>query len=48
MPQTVGDLAVERLRQGRVHRIFGYPGDGINGVLGAARQTLSGTLPSNV
>ncbi|WP_431033494.1 thiamine pyrophosphate-requiring protein [Pseudomonas yamanorum] len=35
MTTTVGDLLVERLAQWGVTRIFGYPGDGINGVFGA-------------
>ncbi|HWG61531.1 MAG TPA: hypothetical protein VG253_07440 [Streptosporangiaceae bacterium] len=34
MPQTA-DFVLERLREWGVHRIFGYPGDGINGMLGA-------------
>lgn len=32
---TVGDFLVVRLSQWGVTRIFGYPGDGINGVFGA-------------
>ncbi len=35
MTGTVGDFLVERLYQWGVQRIFGYPGDGINGVFGA-------------
>ncbi len=35
MGATVADFVLERLRQWDVHRIFGYPGDGINGFLGA-------------
>ncbi|KKW90635.1 thiamine pyrophosphate-requiring protein [Sphingobium chungbukense] len=35
MTQTVSDFFWERLRQWGVRRIFGYPGDGINGLLGA-------------
>lgn len=35
MTTTVGDFLVERLAQWGVTRIFGYPGDGINGVFGA-------------
>src|SRR5580704_409234 len=38
MTQTVGDFIVERLHQWGVRRIFGYPGDGINGVFGALRR----------
>ena len=33
--KTVGDFLVERLSEWGVTRIFGYPGDGINGVFGA-------------
>jgi pyruvate dehydrogenase (quinone) len=32
---TVGDLMLERLTEWGVDRIYGYPGDGINGILGA-------------
>ena len=35
MSQTVGDFLVERLHAWGVRKIFGYPGDGINGVFGA-------------
>src|SRR3954467_14223909 len=35
MSQTVADFIVERLHRWGVRRIFGYPGDGINGVFGA-------------
>ena len=35
MARSVGDFIVERLRDWGVRRIFGFPGDGINGVLGA-------------
>ncbi|MEW9856796.1 thiamine pyrophosphate-requiring protein [Novosphingobium sp. M1R2S20] len=35
MTQTVGDFVWQRLREWNVYRIFGYPGDGINGLLGA-------------
>ena len=35
MAQTVGDFIIERLHAWGVRRIFGYPGDGINGVFGA-------------
>jgi pyruvate dehydrogenase (quinone) len=33
--QTVGDFLLERLAQWNVRRVFGYPGDGINGIMGA-------------
>ncbi len=35
MARTVGDFLVRRLHEWGVRRIFGYPGDGINGVVGA-------------
>ena len=35
MSRTVGDYFWERLGQWGVKTIFGYPGDGINGLLGA-------------
>src|SRR5947199_3436681 len=35
MAQLVADYVLERLREWGVHRLFGYPGDGINGFLGA-------------
>jgi len=35
---TVSDAIVERLAAWGIHRIFGFPGDGINGVLGALRR----------
>jgi pyruvate dehydrogenase (quinone) len=39
MSQTVGDYFWHRLHQWGVHTIFGYPGDGINGLLGALNRT---------
>jgi pyruvate dehydrogenase (quinone) len=38
MSKTVGDFLVERLHAWGVRRIYGYPGDGINGVLGALQR----------
>ena len=38
MSQTVGDFIVERLHQWGITTIFGYPGDGINGVFGAMNR----------
>jgi pyruvate dehydrogenase (quinone) len=35
MSQTVGDQIVQRLHSWGVRRVFGYPGDGINGMMGA-------------
>jgi pyruvate dehydrogenase (quinone) len=36
--RTVSDVVIERLRAWGVPRVFGYSGDGINGVLGALRR----------
>ncbi|WP_203897915.1 thiamine pyrophosphate-requiring protein [Virgisporangium aliadipatigenens] len=36
--RTVSDLVVERLREWGVDRVFGYSGDGIDGVIGALRR----------
>jgi pyruvate dehydrogenase (quinone) len=38
MAQTVGDFLISRLHQWGVTRIYGYPGDGINGILGALQR----------
>ena len=38
MAQTVGDFFIERLHQWGIRRIYGYPGDGINGVFGALQR----------
>src|SRR5438132_5760081 len=35
MAQLVADYVLKRLREWGIHRIYGYPGDGINGFLGA-------------
>ena len=38
MSQTVAAFMLDRLRQWGVTRIYGYPGDGINGLLGAFHE----------
>jgi len=35
MSQTVSDHIIERLQKWGIRRIFGFPGDGINGIMGA-------------
>src|SRR3954468_11209008 len=35
MAEAVADFVLQRLREWGVHRVYGYPGDGINGFLGA-------------
>ncbi len=39
MTETVSDFLVERLHEWGVRKIFGYPGDGINGVFGALQRS---------
>jgi phage terminase large subunit GpA-like protein len=50
MAKTVGDFVWQRLREWGVGRVFGYPGDGINGLVGALdRPWHRGAAPlSNV
>ena len=38
MAKTVSDFFVERLHAWGVRVMFGYPGDGINGVFGALNR----------
>ncbi|HEX5191210.1 MAG TPA: thiamine pyrophosphate-requiring protein [Solirubrobacteraceae bacterium] len=38
MSQSVGAFMLDRLKQWGVTRIYGYPGDGINGLLGAFHE----------
>lgn len=38
MSETVGDFLIDRLHAWGVRRIYGYPGDGINGVFGALNR----------
>ena len=40
MAETVADFMLSRLSQWGVRRIYGYPGDGINGILGALDRAL--------
>jgi pyruvate dehydrogenase (quinone) len=35
MAATVGDFLLQRLSEWGIQRIYGYPGDGINGIMGA-------------
>src|SRR2546423_485253 len=35
---TVADLVVARLKEWGINRIYGYPGDGINGLMAALRK----------
>src|SRR3954466_10459583 len=38
MAETVGDHVVQRLLAWGVRRVYGYPGDGINGLMGAMER----------
>jgi pyruvate dehydrogenase (quinone) len=40
MAETVADFMLSRLSEWGVRRIYGYPGDGINGILGALDRAL--------
>ncbi|HEX6315924.1 MAG TPA: thiamine pyrophosphate-requiring protein, partial [Gemmatimonadaceae bacterium] len=42
MAQTVSDFLLERLGDWGVRRVFAYPGDGINGILGAFGRQENG------
>ncbi|MGH9327046.1 MAG: hypothetical protein ACRD2B_10245 [Terriglobia bacterium] len=35
MADMVSDFVLNRLSEWGIHRIYGYPGDGINGLIGA-------------
>jgi pyruvate dehydrogenase (quinone) len=35
MSVTVSDFLLQRITEWGIHRIYGYPGDGINGIIGA-------------
>jgi pyruvate dehydrogenase (quinone) len=39
MAATVSDFMLQRLSEWGVNRIYGYPGDGINGILGALARS---------
>ena len=45
MSDTVGDYLLERLRTWGIKRIYGYPGDGINGIIGAFSRLSDGEGP---
>lgn len=42
MAQTVSDFLIDRLSRWGIRRIYGYPGDGINGILGALNRDSRG------
>src|SRR5690242_4208129 len=46
MSQTVGDYLLDRLATWGVKRIYGYPGDGINGLMGAFERSSNGQRPA--
>jgi pyruvate dehydrogenase (quinone) len=45
MSQTVAEYLLERLSTWGIRRIYGYPGDGINGILGAFSRTSVAERP---
>ncbi|MGN6703314.1 MAG: thiamine pyrophosphate-requiring protein [Burkholderiaceae bacterium] len=42
MATTVSDFLLQRLSDWGIRRVFGYPGDGINGIMGAFNRTDTG------
>ena len=46
MSPTVGDYLLDRLATWGIRRVYGYPGDGINGILGAFERATQGRRPS--
>src|SRR6201998_159887 len=42
MSHTVGDYLLDRLATWGVERVYGYPGDGINGIIGAFGRSSNG------
>jgi pyruvate dehydrogenase (quinone) len=48
MSDTVGDFLLDRLATWGVRRIYGYPGDGINGLMGAFERSSNGKRPEFV
>ena len=47
MAELVADFMLKRLRDWGVRRIYGYPGDGINGFIGALRPRRTATRSSS-
>ncbi len=41
MSDNTADFLLARLREWGIHRIYGYPGDGINAILGAFNRADS-------
>src|SRR5947208_10613000 len=48
MSQTVADYFLDRLSTWGVQRIYGYPGDGINGFMGAFERADADAVPEFV
>src|SRR5581483_4575722 len=46
MSPTVGDYLLDRLATWGIRRVYGYPGDGINGIMGAFERATEGRRPS--
>ena len=40
MSDTASDFLIKRLTQWGIRRIFGYPGDGINGIKGLLNNNV--------
>ncbi len=48
MNETVSDFLLRRLSEWGVKRIFGYPGDGINGIMGALSPDAAGIIRASL
>jgi hypothetical protein len=46
MAATVADHLVQRLREWQVRHAFGYPGDGINGIVTAFGRAQASGVPA--
>jgi pyruvate dehydrogenase (quinone) len=46
MSESVADFLLERLRDWGIRRVYGYPGDGINAIVGAFRR--AGNDPESI
>ena len=48
MAANVAEHLLARLREWGIHRIYGYPGDGINAIIGALDRVSFGSPPDGL
>ncbi len=41
MSNQVSDFLIERIQEWGIRRIYGFPGDGINGIMGALNRPVT-------